>query len=63
MKSFNSKQRVAIRRKSALERLQKQLESGVKQPKGTLLAMDLVPLTDSDKERIQKEINTLKSRV
>lgn len=41
------------RKKGALERLQKQLESGVKTAKKSTKT---VPLTDSDKKRIEKEI-------
>lgn len=49
------------RRKSALQRLEAQFASGVKTAKKS---MDQnVPLSDSDKERIKKEIQTLKGKV
>jgi len=52
---------VSIRRKSTLERLQAQLKSGVKTEKKS---MDVkIPLTDKDKVRISKEIETIKARV
>ncbi len=41
--------------------LEKQLKNGLKTEKGT---QDVkVPLTDSDKKRINKEIETLKTKV
>jgi hypothetical protein len=52
-----------IRRTNTLFRLQEQLKSGVKQPKGSVMAIDMIPLQDSDITRIKKEIETLKSRV
>jgi hypothetical protein len=48
-----------IRCKSALERLEKQLKSGVKTEKET---NNSIPLTEKDKVRIGKEIDILKSR-
>ena len=49
------------RQSRALDMLQNQLKSGVKTQKGT---MDVkVPLTDSDKKRIVKEIENLKTKV
>lgn len=50
------------RRASALKRLENQLKLGVKQPKKTDLTMDMIPLSEDDKTRIKKEIETLKSR-
>ena len=48
------------RQSRALVMLQNQLKSGVKTQKGT---MDVkVPLTDSDKKRIEKEMGILQSR-
>jgi NAD(P)H-dependent FMN reductase len=49
------------RQSRALDMLQNQLKSGVKTQKGT---MDVkVPLTDSDKKRIEKEMGILQSKV
>lgn len=48
------------KRKSVLSRLQKQLKSGVKLAKKS---NQTIPLTDSDKSRITKEINVLESRI
>ena len=49
------------RQSRALDMLQNQLKSGVKTQKGT---MDVkVPLTDSDKRRIEKEMGILQSKV
>ena len=48
-----------LRCRSALERLEAQLKSGVKTEKKT---NNNVPLTEKDKLRINKEIETLKSR-
>ena len=53
---MNTKKR--LRNKSALERLKAQLKSGVKNTK-----LGEIPLTDSDKIRINKEINTLEKRI
>ena len=54
---------VRNRRQRTLERLQTQLKTGLKQPRGTVMALDRVPLTDSDKKRIEKEIEILKSKL
>lgn len=48
------------RRKSALNRLQTQLEKGTKPNKK---GKGPVPLTDKDKKRITKEIEILKTRI
>ena len=49
-----------IRKKNALSRLEAQLISGVKtEKKGN----KKIPLTDSDKKRIEKEIDILKTRI
>jgi NAD(P)H-dependent FMN reductase len=48
------------RQSRALDMLQNQLKSGVKTEKGTRDVK--VPLTDSDKKRIEKEIGILQSR-
>jgi hypothetical protein len=50
-----------LRRKTALERLQSQLKSGVKTEKGN--SGNQIPLTESDTKRIKKEIETLKSLI
>ena len=49
------------RQSRALEMLQNQLKSGVKTQKKTRDVK--VPLTDSDKKRIEKEIESLKTKV
>jgi len=48
------------RRKGALQRLEAQLASGVKTEKKS---NKKVPLTESDKNRIQKEMDILKKKV
>ena len=48
------------RQSRALDMLQNQLKSGVKTQKGTRDVK--VPLTDSDKKRIEKEMGILQSR-
>lgn len=50
-----------LRRKSALNRLQKQLKSGVKTEKKS--SVKQIPLTESDTKRISREIETLKSLI
>jgi len=55
-----SPQHVA-RRVSTLERLTSQLKSGVKNQR-VVNDDEVVPLTDKDKTRIQKEIEILKTR-
>jgi hypothetical protein len=49
------------RQQRVLEVLEKQLKNGVKTEKGTMNTK--IPLTDSDKKRIEKEINNLKTKV
>ena len=49
------------RQQRVLEVLEKQLKNGVKTEKGTMNTK--IPLTDSDKKRIEKEINILKTKV
>lgn len=51
----------SLRQEGALRRLQAQLDSGVKTKKGTIA--EKVPLTESDKRRINKEINQLKTNM
>ena len=58
-----SKSSAKRRRQRALERIEAQLKSGVKQPKGTVLTLDKVVLTEHDRKRLEKEIATLKGRV
>jgi hypothetical protein len=50
-----------IRQKNVLEKLEKQLKSGVKTQKKTTDVK--VPLNDADIKRINKEIEILKTRV
>jgi NAD(P)H-dependent FMN reductase len=49
------------RQQRVLEMLEKQLKNGLKTEKGTRDVK--VPLTDSDMKRINKEIETLKTKV
>jgi NAD(P)H-dependent FMN reductase len=49
------------RQQRVLEVLEKQLKNGVKTEKGTMNTK--IPLTDSDKKRIEREINNLKTKV
>ena len=49
------------RQQRVLEVLEKQLKNGVKTEKGTRDTK--IPLTDSDVKRINKEIETLKTKV
>jgi NAD(P)H-dependent FMN reductase len=49
------------RQARALEMLQHQLKSGVKTQKGTRDVK--VPLTDSDRKRLEKEIGILQSKL
>lgn len=49
------------RRRSALERLQSQLKSGVKTVKGTVDQTEI--LTEKDVKRINREIEVLKSKL
>lgn len=56
------------RRRRALQRLEAQLKSGTKTEKVNKLTLattgaNQVPLTDSDRKRIETQILTLKSRV
>jgi hypothetical protein len=56
------------RRKRAIERLEAQLKAGVKpefikEGKKKIKTGKTVQLSDTDKERIKKELETLKSRV
>ncbi len=53
------------RKEKALKRLEAQLVSGVKKPSRHLQIdyAETVPLTDSDKNRINKEIEILKTRI
>jgi hypothetical protein len=50
---------VKARRKSVIERLEYQLKSGEKTSKHG----ENLPLTESDRNRINKEIETLKTRI
>lgn len=51
---------VKDRRTRTLKMLESQLKRGSKPDKET---KELIPLTDKDKQRIQKEIETLKERI
>ena len=63
-----NKQKQNERRKKALVRLQEQLKSGVKQEKNTHVLTasttgNFISLTKEDVSRIEKEIETLNSRI
>lgn len=60
VKKFAKDVKTIARRKSVIDRLEKQLKAGVKTEKGTLKN---VPLTDSDINRIKRELETLKTRL
>lgn len=60
VKKFAKDVKTITRRKSVIDRLEKQLKAGVKTEKGTLKN---VPLTDSDINRIKRELETLKTRL
>lgn len=60
VKKFAKDVKTISRRKSVIDRLEKQLKAGVKPEKGTLKN---VPLTDSDINRIKRELETLKTRL
>jgi hypothetical protein len=61
MKLSNSPGGVNKRRIRALERLKEQLKRGVKTPKHEFHPSE--ELTQQDKKRIEKEINTLSGRI
>ena len=61
MKSHKRSSNLNTRRKSALDRLEKQLKSGVKPIIKQLGITE--PLTDHDIKRIEKEILTLKTKI
>lgn len=63
MKQSNFRGAVNERRIQSLKRLEMQLKSKMKQPRGTVLVLDMVPLEEKDIERIKNEINILKSRI
>lgn len=60
VKKFAKDVKTIARRKQVIDRLEKQLKAGVKTEKGTLKN---VPLTDSDINRIKRELETLKTRL
>lgn len=64
MKHFNKRHSSSTRRReSVIEKLENQLKLGLKQPKGTVMAMDKIPLLLVDVKRIKQELATLHSRV
>ena len=54
------KKGIKLRRVGVLERLENQLESGTKTQKKT---SKIVSLTESDKKRISKEVEVLKTKI
>jgi len=67
MKLYSKSQPAIQRRKAALQRLENQLQSGMKETswktKGEDLDKKSIPLTEGDKKRIEKEISVLQSRI
>lgn len=61
LKKFAKDVKSKVRRRSVIERLEKQLISGLKTEKGDGLSK--VKLTENDIYRIKKEIETLKNRI
>lgn len=65
----NPRTAVTNRRKGALVRLEAQLKAGTKPEKNThsltraTLGAQQYPLTDTDRRRMEREIETLKSRI
>lgn len=60
VKKFARDIKTISRRKSVIDRLEKQLKNNTKTEKKTL---KVVPLTDSDVNRIKRELETLKLRL
>ena len=61
-KKFNGTPKARIRRTNVINRLEKQLKAGTKSTT-ELGKTVLVPLTESDTNRINKELQTLKTRI
>ena len=61
LKKFKKDVKSKVRRRSVIERLEEQLKSGLKTQKGNGLSK--VKLTESDINRIKKEIEILKNRI
>jgi hypothetical protein len=62
-KGYNGTPKAIQRRKSVIERLEKQLKKGMRPPKIGEQTISDVPLMDSDIERIKKELSILKTRI
>lgn len=60
VKKFAKDVKTVARRKSVVDRLEKQLKVGFKPEKG---GKKNIPLNDSDIKRIKKELETLKARL
>jgi 5-bromo-4-chloroindolyl phosphate hydrolysis protein len=60
VKTYAKDVKSVSRRKSVISRLEAQLKSKVKTEKKTMAS---IPLTDSDVNRIKRELETLKSRL
>ena len=63
MKHFNGTPKAKTRRVSTIERLEKQLKSGMKPPKKTDQTVSDIPLMEVDIVRINKELAILKNRI
>lgn len=63
MKLANSNGRQNERRINVLNRLKTQLKSGSKTGKKSVTGLDLLPLTEQDVKRIEKEIKVLETRI
>ena len=62
-KGFNGTPKARDRRTRVIARLETQLKRGMKSPKKSDQTISDIPLTDSDVERIKKELSILKSRI
>lgn len=63
MKHVAKDKQTVQRRLNTIARLEAQLKLGLKQPKGTFMALDKTQLSVEDRNRINNELTTLKNRV
>jgi hypothetical protein len=61
-KGFNGTHKAKIRRKNVIDRLETQLKYGMKPPKKKNQTVSDIPLTDTDINRIKKELVILKNK-
>lgn len=62
-KSYDDSPKAVLRRKRAIKRLESQLVTGYKPVKSSEGTMSTTPLLESDRTRIKKEIEILKTRI